>query len=331
MLAKTFDIRISDGALDKFGSQRFDLLEIFISVFCEKLFAAVHRGLPRRYVKKAGDLTALRGRLDTNRQYTVLVGSPQFVACRYEDLSVDVPLNQIIKMAVRRLRGLSRSSKNRRLLHELEYAFVEVSSPRLTELLFQKVELDRTNAHWHDLFRLAKLLLGDRFQDTTSGNDTGFSLLFEMNTLFERYVGRVLKEALRGADLAVRLQGPRSFALFDLDASKPRFATRPDIAVLRGEEMLMILDAKWKRLRSSGDDAKLGVSQADVYQMIAYGEVYDAAQLLLLYPHHQGLGSPGIQATHRVAGSPERRLGIATVDLSDLSTVRQQLSTFVSA
>jgi 5-methylcytosine-specific restriction enzyme subunit McrC len=40
------------------------------------------------------------------------------------------------------------------------------------------------------LLALAKLILGDRFQTTTAGEARGFSLLFEMNTLFEEFVGR---------------------------------------------------------------------------------------------------------------------------------------------
>ncbi|WP_254447571.1 McrC family protein [Sphingomonas sp. ID1715] len=59
---------------------------------------------------------------------------------------------------------------------------------------------------------MVKLLLGDRFHTTSSGDVRGFSLLFEMNKLFEEFVGRSLARALSGTGFEVRLQGPRGYA-----------------------------------------------------------------------------------------------------------------------
>ncbi len=82
MLARIFTLKIADGALAPLGWQRQDLLEILIRLFCDKLFAAVHRGLSRGYIPQEGDLSVLRGRLDLKRQFTVLAASPQQLACR---------------------------------------------------------------------------------------------------------------------------------------------------------------------------------------------------------------------------------------------------------
>ena len=53
MLARVFDLDVDSGAMVDLGWQRNDLLEILIRLFCNKLFEAVHRGLPRRYVGSA--------------------------------------------------------------------------------------------------------------------------------------------------------------------------------------------------------------------------------------------------------------------------------------
>ena len=114
MLARVFDLDVASGAMTDLGWQRHDLLEILIRLFCDRLFEAVHRGLSRRYVGHEDDLAALRGRLDVKRQFTVLVLTPQKLACRYEDLSADIPLNQIMKAAVTRLLGIARAAENQR-------------------------------------------------------------------------------------------------------------------------------------------------------------------------------------------------------------------------
>jgi 5-methylcytosine-specific restriction enzyme subunit McrC len=62
MLARVFDLDIASGPITDLGWQQDDLLEILIRLFCDRLFEAVHRGLPRRYVGQVSDLAALRGR-----------------------------------------------------------------------------------------------------------------------------------------------------------------------------------------------------------------------------------------------------------------------------
>lgn len=98
-----------------------------------------------------------------------------------------------------------------------------------------------------------------------------------------------------------------------------RFRTKPDIIIRRGSEVLAIIDTKWKCLRDVGDDKKHGVSQADIYQLMAYAQLYSCSRLLLLYPHHAGLSEVGVQATYGVAvprkASPDQ-LQVVTVDAS---------------
>ena len=329
MLASVHDLQIAAGSLTQVGWQEHDLLEVLIRLFCERLFQAVHRGMPRRYIPHDEDLPALRGRLDAVRQFTVLATRPHSLACRYEELSPDTPLNQIMRAAVTRLLKVARSGGNQRRLAELSLSFADVSVVAVDRLDWNGVVLDRTNSDWSALLGLARLLLGDRFQTTSSGGGTGFSLLFEMNTLFEEYVGRTLRRALAGTGLEVSLQGPGDHVL-TTDDGKRRFATRPDIVVMRDGEAMVIIDTKWKRLKGALDDPRHGVGQADVYQMMAYAQVYRCRRTLLLYPHHGGLGqAAGLLAEYTMRGSEDTRLGVASVSLADLAAVGPRLGNLV--
>lgn len=334
MLAVALDLEIADGDLTRLGWQDENLLEILIRLFCDKLFEAVHRGLPRRYIGQKADLPVLRGRLDVIRQFSALAASPDRLACRYEDLSIDIPLNRIMKAAVSRLSALTRAPATQRKLRELGFAFADVSEVPVPALRWESVVLDRTNSRWKELVALAKLLLGQRFQTTTSGGGRGFSLLFEMNTLFEEFVGRTLQRVLAGTGLQVDLQGGRLHCLSELDdldapTGQRRFMTKPDIIIRRGTERVMIIDTKWKRLAPRIDDPKQGVSQGDVYQMMAYGRIYGCPELMLLYPHHDELRrQPGVTSAHRIEGC-EDRLTTATLDLSVLRNCEAQLSALI--
>ena len=275
MLAVALDVEIDSGRVTALGWQSDNLLEILIGLFTHKLVDAVRIGLPRRYVGDEGDLPALRGRLDVTRQFTTLAATPQRLACRYDDLSPDITLNQIMKAAVRRLAQVARSPQNQRMLRELSFAYADIADVPIAVLRWDEVVLDRTNQRWRELLSLAKLLLGERFQTTTSGSALGFSLLFEMNTLFEEYVSRMLGRALAKDGLVVQRQGGRLYCLKELDGDgRPRFQTIPDILVKRGSETLLVVDTKWKRLSARVDDPKQGIAQADVYQMLAYSRIY---------------------------------------------------------
>lgn len=330
MLAAVYDLDVHDGAITELGWQNQDLLEILISLFCDRLFTAVHRGLPRAYVEHQDDLAALRGRLQVIRQFSILAASPQRLACRYDELCPDIALNQVMKAAVICLRRRSRSAENQRRLYELELAFAEVATVPVSALRWDKITIDRTNRAWSQLLKLARLLLGDRFQSTNLGDADGFSLLFPMNTLFEEFVGRSLQKALAGTGLEVLLQRPRSFALQEPITGKGRFATKPDITLRRSGQNIMIIDTKWKRLKGAIDDPKQGVGQADVYQMMAYSHVYRCNRLMLLYPHHEELGdNAGPLSTHRIVGTEDSCIDVASTMLKDPKSVPDSLKSWL--
>jgi 5-methylcytosine-specific restriction enzyme subunit McrC len=94
------------------------------------------------------------------------------------------------------------------------------------------------------------------------------------------------------------------------------FQTKPDILIWRAGQVAHVIDTKWKRISSRIDDPKLGVSQGDVYQMMAYAHLYKAPKLTLLYPHHDGLGAnEGVQAQFRITGQ-ETVVETASLDVA---------------
>ncbi len=322
MLAKAWDLPISDGEAALFSRQEKTLLEVLIRLFCERLFRAVHRGLSRRYLHHEEDLPNLRGRLDIQRQFSTNIVTPNRLACQFSELSADIALNQILKATVVALSKVSRSVRNRRLLMELELGFADITRVAPDRLPWDRVHLDRTDTRYKDLCQLAQALMQRRWQTTTTGGLSGTALMFEMNTLFEDFIGRHVRAIGRASGRSVSLQGPRQFILKD-EKGAQRFATKPDI-VVKGAEGVHIIDTKWKRLVSADVDTKRGVSQSDVYQMLAYGQVYEAKRLTLLYPHHRGLGQePGVIGTFTMPQTGVK-LEIATVDVAQLKSVPTQ-------
>lgn len=317
MLAVALNLKIDMGRITQLDWQRDTLLEILIRIFCDKLTEAVRRGMPRRYLGHEDDLSALRGTLDVPRQFTRHAANPGHLACRFDELSQDIALNHIMKAAVAHLFRMSKSAANQQRLRELAFVYAEISDVPVPALKWGEVIIDRTNRSWHDLLGMAQLFLRNRYQTTSSGLGQGTSLLFEMNALFEEYVGRLVTRALAGTEFRVTLQGGRLFCLSSLDDDRAVFQTKPDILIWRAAQVVHVIDTKWKRISARIDDPKLGVSQGDVYQMMAYAHLYKAPKLTLLYPHHEGLGTnEGVQAQFRITGQ-ETLVETASVDVAN--------------
>jgi len=294
------------------------VLELLIRLFCGRLTDAVRQGMPRRYLEHEDDLPSLRGRLDVTRQFSQHAVAPQKLACRFDDLSPDIALNRVMRAAITRLQHLSQAPDNQRMLRELSFAYADVTDVPVKALRWDIITLDRTNQRWRDLLSFARLFLSDRHQQTSAGSINGNALLFEMNTLFENYVARLLPRALAGSGLRVVAQGGHRDCLFEGETG--RFRTKPDLIIRQGERVVMVIDTKWKRMTPQIDDPKQGVSQGDVYQLMAYSQLYDCPNVMLLYPHHGALPADPIFTRYAIgAKNAPVTLSVATLDVTRTS------------
>lgn len=320
MLSVAENIKISVGEVASLGWQNYDLLELLIAIFANKLVDSVRLGLPRRYVDASADLGVLRGRLDVKRQFTNLAVMPHRIACEFTELSPNIALNQIMKAAVRRLRRLAKSDTTQRLLAELAFAYDEVSDVETNKLNWGGVFLDRTNSQWTELVELARLLIAGKYQTASLGDSQGYSLLFDMNRLFEAYIAKLIPKAVANTHLKFAVQGGGLYCLTErtgaLDQGPQRFQTKLDVLIKDDSKNLLVIDTKWKVLKPRQADTKYGISQDDIYQMMAYAQVYQCQSLVLLYPHYKDLGkNSGIQVSYTFDHG-RKKLFVATIDVS---------------
>jgi 5-methylcytosine-specific restriction enzyme subunit McrC len=317
MLAVALDLKVDMGLITALDWQRETLLEILIRIFCEKLTDQLRKGMPRLYLSHEDDLPNLRGTLDVSRQFTRHAANPGRLSCRFSELSGDIALNRIMKAAIAHLSRMSGSPSNQQRLRELNFVYAEIKDVPASALNWAEVVIDRTNRNWHDLFRMAQLFLHNQYQTTSGGKGQGTALLLEMSALFEEYVGRMVVRVLAGTEFRVTLQGGRLSCLTSLEDARGVFQTKPDILIWHAGKVSHVIDTKWKRISRRIDDPKQGVSQGDVYQMMAYAHLYKAPRLTLLYPHHDGLGgNEGIQARFQITDR-QTLIETASVDVAN--------------
>jgi 5-methylcytosine-specific restriction enzyme subunit McrC len=316
MLHETRDLPLYDGRVSPLQHAKTPMLEYFLAAFAERLVGCIRRQPIKRYVSEFAQLPCVRGRIDFAVQLRANIIHKERVACRFDEFEVDHDINRLLKCAARRAFALSRVHQTkmtlRQAIDQLDGVRDVAPSP-----LWSALALDRTAADYEIVFRLAKSILLGNSPTPSAGSEECVSLLFDMNRLFEEYIGRRLRRLTK---YSVTLQKPRRFLAIDTKADEGRFQMRPDICIHKDGEIVRIMDTKWKRL--NGADRKLGVSQSDMYQMAAYGKEYGCPMAILLYPRG-GREDPTIHDfTVRAGGETIR---VATVDILDPKACERDL------
>jgi len=104
-----------------------------------------------------------------------------------------------------------------------------------------------------------------------------FAFLLPMEYVFEDFVFGFIDKEL--PDTRARAQVGSTY----LDTDKS-FALRPDLVLEIGKRKV-IADTKYKIVYSDEHDPKRGISQGDLYQMIAYAIRFKVNEIILFYPN----------------------------------------------
>ena len=247
--------------------QNLPLLEIFISMFLCELEALVKKGIKSDYVALEENLNFLKGKLNINEQIKRNSIHKERFYVGYSEFLSDIKINRIIKTTLKFLYKKSNSSKNQQKIRELLFIFDEVLECEDYKNFFAKLVINRQVKHYEQTLLWCKIFLLNNSFTPHKGDDLAFALLFDMNALFESYVGDFIKKSFPSTILQHSekhlVEEPKSFKL------------RPDI-FLKGK---FIADTKWKIIKLKDD-----ISQADLYQLYAYGKKHECDKLYLIYP-----------------------------------------------
>ena len=253
-------------------TSKIPLFEVFISMFLEELAKLIRKGIRSDYITQEENLYFLKGKLKIKEQVKQNFIHKERFFVEYEEFSSDRVENRLIKTTLELLYKKSHSTKNQQKIREFLFVFDGIRESRNPKNDFKKLSQNRQMKEYESVLLYAKtFLLGNSFSPY-SGSEIAFALLFDMNILFESYVGYYLKKQ----GLKVHLQDRGKYLV-----EKPsKFALRPDIVIAKDTENEIVADTKYKTISNSKD-----ISQADIYQLYAYGTKYkQTKELFLIYP-----------------------------------------------
>ena len=258
-------------------SSKMPLLEIFITMFLEELTKLIQKGLKSDYITKEENLKFLKGKLKINEQIKHNYIHKERFYAEYQEFMSDRVENRLIKTTLNYLYKKTKSNKNQQRIREFLFIFDEINISCNIKIDFSKTKLNRQMKDYEQVLLWCKTFLLENSFSPYKGNDIAFALLFDMNLLFESYVYDYLKRYGNFKNITAQ---DKQHHLAYLDGTDPKFQLKPDLVMDSGT---IIADTKWKIL--SEDKTHNGISQADMYQLYAYGTKYkNCKDMYLIYP-----------------------------------------------
>ena len=254
--------------------RRFNMLDAFIRLFLDDLLRLTQRGLARHYQSVEDNLPCLRGRIQfaEHIRHNATNGARFYVG--FDEFTADRPVNRLIHTTIQRLRAVARTDQQ--LLHQLRICFADVPLSTRPEVDWQRHRIDRSMRHYETVMAWVGLFLFNHGLATFAGEHVNRALLFPMEKVFEDFLVDAFSR--HQTQYHVRSQAPqRPFAKI---GSTDAFTMKPDIALVRHNEVCFVLDAKWKAIT----DPKKHIAQSDVYQLYSYGRKFGCRTVALIYP-----------------------------------------------
>lgn len=235
-----------------------DLVPALAHAFAHQAERALELGLLQGYVEIDDSLTVLRGRLREQDQLRWRYGIALPLLVRFDDHTVDIAENQLLRAAselLLRIPGVHPRTRAR--LRGLRQILADVT-PHVRGTPLPPWAPTRLNARYHVALWLAELILRGNAVDQAPGDVRLGGFLVDMAKVFEDFLATALTEAFRRHGGWCRPQDRHHLDIHDL------IVVKPDLVWYLDGKPAAVIDAKYKAEKPAG------FPDADLYQMLAY-------------------------------------------------------------
>jgi 5-methylcytosine-specific restriction enzyme subunit McrC len=319
LLSYAYGLRLYAKDIASLETQSNTWLDLLTHLFAAGLCQEILSGLSQHYISREENLQVLRGRWDVQRQFRRSHHSHPSFDVIYDELSADIPLNQVFHFVIEKLLATSQDPHNQVLLRNLAEWFRPVTLlSQLSPDFLAEIHFTRLNERFQPVFNLARLFLSGNTIQVTAGDQTNYAFVFDMNMLFECFIAGFLtrhRQQILPAewqDVTVLPQSEGAGLYLARLNGKNVFRLRPDLLFNRHNQPapVLVADTKYKQLNRN--HSKPGIDPEDVYQMLAYSIRYQCPHGLLLYP--QIKTNPPTRLQYEIS-TPALKLFAATLNL----------------
>ena len=320
MLSKCNKLSVDIKELLNSNILKNSLLDILAKVFSKKLLNELQKGLYREYVSKEEALSMIKGKILISKSIKENTINKNKMNCKYDEFTEDNLFNAILKRAINVILFSIKNDDVKKELNIINNIFNDVSDIYVPNNIILNYKLNRMNNRFLECFTLAKLILLNSSMDKSLGKENGFSILFEMNYLYEEYIGVLLKEVFNDTNISINTQEKSRYLLWNTLKERNEIALKPDIVIYKDNKPKVIIDTKWKS--SSINNIEI-YSQSDIYQMYAYITTYaECEECILLYPKFEDISHSYWKLNQNIG---DKKILISEISLESYEKSKEEL------
>lgn len=250
-----------------------DVLNLFGRLLVNGVNRLLRRGLDRGYRPFVEETRAPRGRMVLDEIVKTQSLRRGAVICAYDELTVDVLHNRLLKGTAIQLSGAV--GVEPRLAHELRLAAKRmdgVAAIKPTAGMFSRVQLSRNTGQYAPLLRLCEIIVRKRLPDQ-NGDDARFASIIDddvlMSTVFEEFLRNFYRiEHTRFRSVAAETLKWDGYAVTEV--SRPHLPNMITDITLRSSDRVVVMDAKFHKEVLAGGLGVEKAKSANLYQLLTY-------------------------------------------------------------
>ena len=320
MLSKCNKLSVDINELLNSNILNNSLLDILAKVFSKKLLNELQKGLYREYVSKEEALSTIKGKTLISKSIKENTINKNKMNCKYDEFTEDNLFNAILKRAISVILFSIKNDDVKKELNIINNVLNDISDIYIPNNIILNYKLNRMNNRFLECFTLAKLILLNSSMDKSLGKENGFSILFEMNYLYEDYIGVLLKEVFNDTNISINTQEKSRYLLWNTLKERNKIALKPDIVIYKDNKPKVIIDTKWKS--SSINNIEI-YSQSDIYQMYAYITTYaECEECILLYPKFEDISHSYWKLNQNIG---DKKILISEISLESYEKSKEEL------
>src|SRR5690606_31065687 len=261
------------------GSAKSDFFEVLIYLFSKYTRELLNSSIYQQYEEVSRELSFIKGRLNTNEYINENLSKGKWhkLNCTYDAFVFDNEFNRIIKHVTTLLFNVTSNLDNKKNLREILFILDEVSDERATAEQCSRISFNPMFGEFETVRDYCLLFLTNCVSFDYKNDLKLFAFLLPMDYVFEDFIFGFIDKELE----YVTTKAQRSDTY--LDEGKA-FNLKPDLW-LKTDHKSLIADTKYKIVYSDEKDPKKGISQNDLYQMLAYAVRFEVNEIILFYPN----------------------------------------------
>lgn len=261
------------------SNTKSDFFEALIYLFSKYTRELLSSSIYQQYEEVNRELAFIKGRLNTNAYINDNLSKGEWhkLNCTYDSFVFDNEFNRIIKYVSTLLFQNTSSPDNKKNLREILFILDEVTDVRASAQQCSKITFNPMFGEFVTVRDYCQLFLSNSVSFDYKNDLKLFAFLLPMEYVFEDFIFGFIEEEI--PSISVRSQRSDTY----LDEEKI-FNLKPDLWI-KTERRSVIADTKYKIVYNDEKDSKRGISQNDLYQMLAYAVRFEVNEIILFYPN----------------------------------------------